>query len=350
MTEKVRLAVVGLGRVSKSHLPAVKALRKKVELIALVSRDEEKARKEALNWGTVKVYTNYDEACMDKNIDAFLLLLPHDLHASYTIKALEAGKHVLIEKPMAMNEKEAREMAEAAERHQVTLMVGQSRRFFEPVMDSIKRIRAKEIGDVININALLLAQMHQPATEWWKKKSQIGGFIIPLWGSHLLDYIIWAYGEIPQTVYAKGYSNNPNWEGEDECSISLTFSNGRMANVLMSFNAGARPTDEDGLTGKRIWSTQNSIYERYIIGTNGMLHLKDEDELYLNSNKVKDSHSSRSNFIWQLEEFIDSIHENRTPIASGQEVLEVMKVIDACFESMKENKVVTLIKNTIKVN
>ncbi|MEK3888662.1 Gfo/Idh/MocA family protein [Bacillus sp. FSL K6-3431] len=347
MSNKLRLAVVGLGRVSKSHLPAVKALSEKIELTALVSRDEEKSKNEAKKWEKVKVYTSFEEACEDSNIDAFLLLLPHDLHASYTIKALESGKHVLIEKPMAMNEEEACQMVEVAERNNVTLMVGQSRRFFEPVMDSIKRIRAKEIGKVININALLLAQMHQPATEWWKDKSQIGGFIIPLWGSHILDYIIWAYGELPQTVYTQGYTNNSNWDGEDECSISLKFSDGRMANVLMSFNAGAHPTDEEGLSGKRIWSTQNSIYERYIIGTNGMLHLKDEYELYLNSEKVKEHNSSIYNFTWQLEEFVDSIFENREPLASGREVLDTMKVMDACFESMKENKVIILNENAV---
>ncbi|UUZ94816.1 Gfo/Idh/MocA family oxidoreductase [Paenibacillus sp. P25] len=81
--------------------------------------------------------------------------LPHDLHAEYSIKALQAGKHVLVEKPMAMNVSEAEEMTVAAEAAGVTLMVGQSRRFFRPVMESVRRVRAKEIGELININALL---------------------------------------------------------------------------------------------------------------------------------------------------------------------------------------------------
>lgn len=342
MANQLRLGLVGLGRVSKSHLPAVKALSDRIELTAFVSRDEHKLREEAVRWAVPKTYTSYDEALKDEEIDAFLLLLPHHLHADFAIRALHAGKHVLIEKPMALNEAEAAMMVDAAERNKRILMIGQSRRFFAPVMESIRKVRAKEIGELININALLLAQMDKPATEWWKDKTKIGGFIIPLWGSHILDYILWAYDELPECVYAQGLSNNPNWNGEDEVTISLRFSKGRMANVLMSFNAGARPTDEEGLTGKRIWSTQNSIYDKYLIGENGMLHLRDEYELFMNGEKVDCGETDRSNFAWQMEEFCKSIRENRQPLASGREVLRVMKVIDACFASMNENKIVHL--------
>jgi predicted dehydrogenase len=342
MSNKLRLAVVGLGRVSKSHLPAIDALSDRIEISAFVTRDEQKLREEALRWNVSKTYSSYHEALKDDEIDAFLLLLPHDLHADFAIRALRAGKHVLIEKPMALNESEAARMVEAAEQNKRILMIGQSRRFFAPVMESINRVRAKEIGELININALLLAHMDKPATEWWKDKTKIGGFIIPLWGSHILDYIIWAFDELPTTVYAQGLSNNPNWNGEDEVAISLRFSKGRMANLLMSFNAGARPTDEEGLTGKRIWSTQNSIYDRYLIGSNGLLRLRDEQELFLNGEKIECEDTHLSNFAWQMEEFYLSIRENREPLASGREVLRVMKIIDACFVSMAENKVIHL--------
>ncbi|NOU62472.1 hypothetical protein GC096_00235 [Paenibacillus sp. LMG 31461] len=339
MLPKLRLAVVGLGRVSKSHLPAVRELSDKIELTALVSRDASKAEQEASQWKGVKTYTSYEEALQDPNIDAFLLLLPHDLHAEYSIKALRVGKHVLVEKPMAMNVNEAEQMVAAAEESKSVLMIGQSRRFFRPVVESIHRIRANEIGKLININALLLAHMDKPATDWWKDDSKIGGFIIPLWGSHIIDYVIWAYDKMPISVYAQGHSNNPNWSGEDEVVISLNFGEGQMANLLMSFNAGARATDEEGLTGKRIWSTQNSIYDRYLIGSNGMMHLKDEYELTLNGEKQAECERTNANFTWQLEEFADAIRENREPLASGREIIRVMKVMDACFESMRTHQV-----------
>lgn len=342
MPQKLRLAVVGLGRVSKSHLPAVKELQGKIELAALVSRDEGKLRREAEGWEGVKTYTSYDDAVSDPGIDAFLLLLPHHLHAEYSIRALRAGKHVLVEKPMAMNVREAEQMVSVAGESGAALMIGQSRRFFGPVTESIRRVRSKEIGELININALLLAYMDKPAADWWKDESQIGGFIIPLWGSHILDYIVWAYDKLPLTVYAQGHSNNPNWSGEDEVAISLNFGEGRMANVLMSFNAGARPADAEGLTGKRIWSTQNSIYERYLIGTNGMIQLKDEYELLVNGEKREECGRTSANFTRQLEEFADAIREGRKPLASGQEIIGVMKIMDACFESMRTNRVVTI--------
>lgn len=338
----MRLGVVGLGRVSSSHLPAIQELRDKVTLKAIVSRDPDKAARAAEGWDGASLYTSFDEAVQDPEIDAFLLLLPHDLHAPYAIKAMEAGKHVLIEKPLALNRFEGERMVAAAEQNGVTLMVGQSRRFFGPVMKSIEKIRNGEIGELFTIHAMLLAYIDKPAVDWWKDVKQIGGFIIPLWGSHILDYIVWAYGELPESVYAQGYSHNPNWEGEDEVAISLKFSHNRMANVMMSFNAGRVPGDEEGLGGKRIWTTQDSVYVRYMTGTKGVLHLKDEHELFDNGEKVECSSKHVSNFTWQLEEFVDSLLEQREPLAVGREVLGVMYIMDAIFESIATNRVVRL--------
>ncbi|WP_141501674.1 Gfo/Idh/MocA family protein [Paenibacillus luteus] len=342
MAAKVRLGVVGLGRVSSSHLPAIQELRDKVTLKAIVSRNPDKAAQAVEGWEGARIYDSFEEALQDPEIDAFLLLLPHDLHAPYAIKAMEAGKHVLIEKPMAMNRVEGEQMVEAAKQNNVTLMVGQSRRFFGPVMKSIEKISNGEIGELFTIHAMLLAYIDKPAVDWWKDVKHIGGFIIPLWGSHILDYIVWAYGELPETVYAQGYSHNPNWEGEDEVAISLRFSRNRMANILMSFNAGRVPGDEEGLGGKRIWTTQDSVYVRYLTGTKGVLHLKDENELFDNGEKVEYPSKHASNFTWQLEEFIDSLLENRQPLAAGHEVLGVMHIMDACFESIATNRVVRL--------
>ncbi|OAS17871.1 Gfo/Idh/MocA family protein [Paenibacillus oryzisoli] len=342
MANKIRLGVVGLGRVSSSHLPAIKELGDKVTLQAVVSRDPDKAARAAAGWDGVSLYTSFDDALGDPAIDAFLLLLPHDLHAPYAIKAMEAGKHVLIEKPMALNYSEGKGMVEAAEQNGVTLMVGQSRRFFAPVMTSIDKIHSGEIGELFTIHAMLLAYINKPAADWWKDVKHIGGFIIPLWGSHILDYIVWAYGELPETVYAQGYSHNPHWEGEDEVAISLKFSRNRMANVMMSFNAGRVPGDEEGLGGERIWSTQDSVYLRYMTGTKGVLHLKDEHELWDNGEKVECWGKHASNFTWQLEEFVDSLLEERKPLAAGDEVLGVMRVMDAIFASISTNSVIRL--------
>ncbi|RTE10668.1 Gfo/Idh/MocA family protein [Paenibacillus whitsoniae] len=342
MTRKIRLGVVGLGRVASSHLPAIEELRDKVTLQAIVSRDPEKAARAAEGWDNAKLYTTFEEAVQDPDIDAFLLLLPHDLHAPYAIQAMQAGKHVLIEKPMALNYWEGQQMVEAAEQNGVTLMVGQSRRYFAPVMKSIEKIRNGEIGELFTIHAMLLAYIDKPAVDWWKDVKHIGGFIIPLWGSHILDYIVWAYGELPETVYAQGYSHNANWDGEDEVAISLKFAGNRMANVMMSFNAGRVPGDEEGLGGTRIWSTQDSVYVRYMTGTKGILHLKDEHELWDNGEQVICPSKHGSNFTWQLEEFIDSLLEQRVPLAAGHEVLGVMRVMDAIFASMLANRVIRL--------
>ncbi len=344
MSDKLRICLVGVGRVSSSYFPAIKELDDLLELSAIVSRDKVKGEEAAVNWGAKNFYTSYEEMLKNPEIDAVILCLPHHLHEPYTIMAAEARKHILCEKPMALNASQATKMVESAERNNVTLMIGQSRRFYNAVLKSKDLIMNGRIGRVVSISEWNLShRIEDHPSEWRSDIKKSGGRIIPFWGVHLIDYILWILEKRPTTVFAQMASVNPNWKGVDEVMVFMGFDQDEMANIHLSWNCRSiKPHKREEVIGK-IWnSKKNSIYERYIIGEEGTIYMNDETDLFLNGECIIEGDQSPSNFTLMINEFAKAIKEGRNPMASGKEVIKVMETVDAAFKSAESKCVVHL--------
>jgi predicted dehydrogenase len=342
--DKLQVCLVGVGRVATSHFEAIADLQERVELAAIVSRDAAKGKLAAEQHGARKVYSGYEAMLADREIDAVILCLPHFLHESATIAAARAGKHVLCEKPMALNAEEARRMVQAAEEAGVRLMIGQSRRFYDAVLASKRLAADGRLGRVIAINEwnYSLRLEDHPST-WRPDLEKSGGRIIPFWGVHLLDYILWMFDARPRTVSAQMASVNPKWEGEDEAIVLLGFDGAGMASIHLSWNARIKPTHGRQEVTGRIWdSKKNAVYERYVIGERGTLYMNDETELYMDGELIVSGPQQPSNFALQLREFASAIAEGREPLASGREVLKVQETVDAAFRAAREGRTVVL--------
>ena len=125
---EVGMAVVGCGQIAEAHLKAIEACVG-ARLVFCVDVDFERAESAAKRYGGAGFSSELGVALADPSVDAVVLCLPHNLHVSFTQETLRAGKHVLVEKPMALDEPEARRMVAAAEEADRNLMVGQSTRF-----------------------------------------------------------------------------------------------------------------------------------------------------------------------------------------------------------------------------
>lgn len=340
MASPLKICLVGCGRVSRSHLAGIREIPEFVETVAVVSRDQEKGKAFQAEYGISKYYCNIEDALKDGQIDAFSLCTPNYLHAEMTIKCAKAGRHVLVEKPMANTSAECIQMQKAADNAGITLMIGQSRRFFDAVFKSREMVRSGKIGELITITAMLFGYLPGPPTEWWKDAKMAGGLIIPIWGSHIIDYILWMFGEAPKRVYCETYSNNPNWEGEDEATILIGFDGHRHATIKMSWNTWLSEAKWDG-AGKML-SSSDILYHRYIQGSSGTLFLNDETKLTLNGNIIVDGSQKPGNFALQYKEFAEAVREGRKPIASGNEIIPVIRVQEAALESARTHKEICL--------
>ena len=328
---RLKLGMIGVGRVAMAHLNAAVGLKDQVEFTAIADIRADRAREVAGEFGVEKIYADYRDLLTDRNVEAVVVCLPNYLHHPVCIGAARAEKHILVEKPMAMDLGEADEMVEEARAHGVTLMVGQSRRF----SDAMRKIfgRLGEIGSPFRIDINFLVNFPQPPTDWWRNSEKAGGLVILLQGSHSVDTILWLMDKIPSTVFSISRRQNPLWEGEDEADIVMAFESGELATVHLSLN------------------TSPDLHEAVIVGPKGTVRLfefptgKAFDFSYrldINGDTVLEGEQVPSLYSVQLREFIGAVRENRPPIASGEEVKKTMLILDAIRRSDREGKVVHL--------
>jgi predicted dehydrogenase len=224
---RLGVGIVGCGEISVAHHRAYRALPDHVELVALSDVVEATARRRAQEFGVERVYPDYHDLIADRRVDVVAVCTPHYLHASVAIAAAEAGKHVLVEKPMAMNVGEVNEMVEAARRSGVRLAV--SSEVVNPRHRFIKERVLPEIGDVA---FSYLVDFYYRDTAYYEKArwrgtwAREGGGIFVNQAIYTWDPYQWLLGGVD---WAYGYWTNllhPNAEVEDIGYGFVKFRNG----------------------------------------------------------------------------------------------------------------------------
>ncbi len=319
----LKLGFIGTGRIAQAHLKAAANLAQDVQVVSIAGRNRERAEKVAGQYGIPKVAGGYRQLLGDPNVDAVVITTPNDSHAEITCAAAQAGKHVLVEKPMALDTASATRMVQAADAAGTVLMVAQSRRFSDAAQTLVRRL--SEIGDVFRIHIIFLVPFPAPPTDWWRSAEQAGGLVMLLQGSHSLDSIFWWLGRLPSQIFATATRRNAAWEGEDEADILCTFP-GATASVHLSL------------------STTPVFHESLVVGTQGHFRMIEQpagppfesvSRLELNGKPILEGLQTPSAYTHQLREFANAIREKRMPLASGREILSVMRMLDAARQSAR---------------
>ena len=327
---KIKFGIIGCGRISHAHCEACKNLREEVMIEAIADINKKHLVEFSRKYQVKKIFSDYNDLLKDKEIDAVIICLPYYLHKQVTIDALRSGKHVLVEKPMALNYIQAQKIVEIAEKENRKLMIGQSRRFCDAVMDMKKRIDKADIGELFRMIINFLVFFEEAPTDWWNKKDMAGELITLLQGSHSVDTVVWFFNRLPIRVYSINYIKK--FPVVDEGDILLDFGDAT-ASIHLSLN------------------TKPAIHEILAIGTSGLMKLSEyplnkafnfEYRLEKNGKCILDGKQEPSNYTIQLKEFVRSLRENREPHTGGKEILKTMRVIDAILESISSNKVVEL--------
>lgn len=226
MSTKLRIGIIGCGGIANGkHMPSLKALDKDVELVAFCDIVEDRAQKAAAQYGTpdAVVYTDYNKLLEDKTIDVVHVLTPNRSHAEISIAALEAGKHVMCEKPMAKTAADARLMVEAAKKSGKKLTIGYQHRH-KPASQYLKQVIGRgDLGDVYYAKALAIRRRGTP--NWGvflNEYEQGGGPLIDI-GTHSLDLTLYLMDNYkPRMVVGTNYKKitNPDcanpWGAWDE--------------------------------------------------------------------------------------------------------------------------------------
>ncbi|WP_420325242.1 Gfo/Idh/MocA family protein [Mameliella sp.] len=328
--QRVRYAVVGVGWISQiAFLPAV-AQTGNSEVTAIVSGSTDAARKLAEFHGIPEVltYEDYDALLASDRIDAVYIALPNSLHADYAIRALKAGKHALVEKPLAPTVAECRAMIEAADASGAYLMTAYRLHHEPGTVKVLDRIRRGEIGDPRVFTSVFgfqsAADNHRLRPEHW------GGPLQDI-GVYCLNAARHIFGDEPTEVAAMGSNGDgdPRFaEVEESVAVTLRFPSGRLAQFIASFG-----TDE-----------QDSYT---VLGTRGTLDVSPafrfETDVALTQRAagVPQDHvvaPECDHFGAQTAYFSDCIRTGQPPEDDGAEGLADVTIMRAIEEAMRTGK------------
>lgn len=354
--EKLRVGIIGCGGIALGkHLPALSNLDS-VELVAFNDFVEDRARSAAKEYGSddAKVYTSYEALLEDKTVDVVHVLTPNNSHASVSIDALEAGKHVMCEKPMATNSADAKKMVEAAKRTGKKLTIGYQNRFRRDSQTLHKMCDAGELGDIYFAKALAIRRRAVPTWGvFLDKELQGGGPLIDI-GTHSLDLTLWMMnnykpkyvvgnvyhklGQQPNAANAWGPWNPDKFEVEDSAFGFITMENGativlESSWALNTLHVGEARTVLCGTKGGADMEDGLRINgERYgrLYQTNVDLEAGGGD-YYEGSKEITDAHLEAK--LW-----IDAILNNHEPVVTPEQGLVVTQILEAIYQSSEQKK------------
>jgi predicted dehydrogenase len=300
-----------------------------------VSGSPEKAKRLAaengISSGNIYNYRNFDRIKDNPEVDVIYIVLPNSMHAEYTIRAAQAGKHVMSEKPMATSIADCQKMIDACKKAYKKLMIAY-RAQYEPFnLKSIELIKNGKIGKLrfVTSDHGRLLKPEQPEDTWRANKKLAGGGSLMDIGIYSLQAARYLTGEGPIEIVAMMHSD-PNdsrfKEVEETVSFSLRFPSGVLANCSSSYGyEGVKRFQAFGSIGSLILDPATDYYEHN-------LELKLED----GTQKLKIQEGDQ--FAAQMDHLSECILENKTPKTPGEEDLRDVKYMMAIHEAAKQGK------------
>ncbi|MFL6514718.1 MAG: Gfo/Idh/MocA family protein [Chthoniobacterales bacterium] len=332
--QRIGFALVGLGRLTMGQLIPAFRTSKRAKLVALVSGDSGKAHKVAQENG-VKSEAVYDYKTFDRirdNADVRVVynVLPNSMHAEYTIRAAQAGKHVLCEKPMETSSAKCQQMIDACNKANVKLMIAY-RIQYEPMNRAIhKMVRDQTFGPVKLIesaNSQMVEKM-----EWRLNKELSGSGAVGDVGVYCINTIRFLLGEEPIEVFARATQplNDPRFkEVAASTAWQMRFPSGVLANCSCSFDA--HDTKEYRIIADRGTFGMNPAFPY-----RGLKMFSQPNDPPLPPIPESDQ------FANEMDHMADCVLHNRQPYTPGEEGLQDQRIIEAILESAGCDKSVAL--------
>lgn len=317
----VRLAIVGCGRAAQSlHLPAA-MLCPGVEPTVLVDQDESRARQLADSHGVAE--TRRDVAGAVSLADAALVALPHHLHAGVTRELLEAGLHVLVEKPLALTAAECEELAELAARRNLVLAVGMVRRWFPAARFVKQALERGLLGPLHSVSIREGVPFSWDVASDFTFRRETGGGVLADAGVHLLDLLSWWFG----VASVKAYRDDAFGGVEANCEIELELEGGVGVQLELSRTRQLRNSVIiEGSRGVLEAGTLFGAEVRFDLGA---------DSLSGAAHREKDYRNVRELFVEQLEDFVRAVGQASPPAVDGRAALPAIALLEEC-RSLRE--------------
>lgn len=334
--KKLGWAIVGLGSLAINQILPAFASCEKSKVVAFVSGHPDKANKLALRYGVnpknIYNYENYDSIKDNPEVDVIYIVLPNSMHAEYTIRGLQAGKHVLSEKPMANTPADCQQMIDAGKKANRKLMVAY-RCQYEPFnREAIRMAREQEFGPTKVIIADAGFNIGDP-NQWRLKKSMAGGGCLMDIGIYALQASRYISGEEPTELNAVTYTTpgDPRFkEVEETINFQLRFPSGILANCTSSYGYSSQGH-------YRVVGTKGSFELDPAIWYTGL-------RMFVHHDNVDEERflPVRDQFATEMDHMSGCVMDNKEPLTPGEEGLRDLKIITAIYEAARSGKTVKL--------
>ena len=326
-----RVAIVGVGGMGNVHGRAYREMLN-AQPVAVVDIRPEVAETTAKNLDC-EWFTDFDEMMAAVDPDVVSVCTPTPWHKEYAVKAAQAGKNIVVEKPMARSLEDCREMVEAAERAGVTLMVAHVLRFFPEFATAKAQVDAGAVGNPAIVRTTRAGTYPRASNDWFGNFDWSGGAILDLI-IHDFDWLRWTFGDV-ERVYAKGLIHR-KIEHTDYALVTLRFKSGVIAHVDTSW---LNPT--------------GFVVQFEIAGDDGLIEFRNQISTPLTIAQIKstdekpgvvipESPTMQDPYLQELQHFIDCIEKGEKPSITPEDGLRAVEIGLAAIESIHIGKPVDL--------
>jgi len=334
--KKLGWAVVGLGSLAINQILPAFATCEKSRVVAFVSGHPDKAHKLALRYGVdpknIYNYHNYDTIRDNPEVDVIYIVLPNGMHAEYTVRGHQAGKHVLCEKPMANNPAECQQMIDAARKADRKLMIAYRCRYEPYNQEAIRIARSGEMGPTQMILADTGFKISDPSV-WRLHKQLAGGGSMMDIGIYALNASRYLTGEEPTELHAMIYSTpgDPRFqEVEEHVTFQLRFPSGTLANCSSSYGYFHQ-------SHFRVMGTEARLVMDPATWYSGLHMYKEQGNTIETMDLPVVDH-----FAAEMDHMSDCVMQNKQPLTPGEEGLRDITIIQAIYRAAESREAVKL--------
>lgn len=335
MSEQVRVAVIGCGFIGGFHGRALLNTPDAI-LYAAADVNADTLGAYAKKYGVARTSTDPEAFVDDPDIDAVAIGVPNAYHLPLALRYLEAGKHVLIEKPMAMNTEEGLKIAAAAKANDRRLLVGHMWRF-DPEMQFLRKaVKDGLLGRIFKTKGYGIHILWGP-TGWFSQKKLAGGGALADMGVHAIDNARYLLGDPePVSVYARVSTHFGNYDVDDTGVLVITWDD----DTTSIIESGWWQPHMDGPEGATtVFGTKGygSVFP-----TELRLELAGHPGVFKPVVQERDDHCAQFIYDGQMEHFTTCIRTGRDPVPGADHGLAVMRIVDAAYASAESGEVVRI--------
>ena len=344
---KTKVAILGAGFIADIHLESYHRFVPDAEVVAVFTRDAKKAKAFAKKHGIALVFDDLEKAIADSGCDVVDICLPNFLHHRAVLAAAKAGKHVIIEKPLALNLAEADEMIAACRKAGKKLMYAEEL-CFAPKYERVRKLVNE--GAVGKIFQMRQCEKHSgPHSEWFYDINQSGGGAIMDMGCHGIAWFRWMLGGAPKvkTVYAhlqNGLLHGKRTRGEENSMVIVEFESGAIG---VAENSWAKHGGMDDRV--EVYGTGGVVYADLFQGNSALTYSEAGYGYAMEkAGSTKGwtftifEEAFNQGYPQELKHFIECVREDRKPLVTGEDGRAVLEIMLAAYESAGTGRKVKL--------